>query len=423
MSNLKKLVRVIAPMILAAALAVLVLYGPLHFPITSQTVQRASTSLTANVLRGDQIKDRALDDGYLMMIGSSELSRFDSLHPAVLTQKYHRGYRPFLLGSAGTQSLTHFFSTEAMGKHLNHKRVVVFISPQWFVKTGVDPQMFGHYYSKQQAVYFIKHANPQTRADRYAAKRLLAMPSGHSDDNIESALHKIAAGKNIRGWNQFMVGQLSSVNLRHQDQLFTRLFIDNNEKIINDRAKMLPEHYNYQRLDQLAFILGKEHTTNNEFGVDNKFYKRKLRPYVKGLKNSQTKFTYEYGPEYSDFQLLLNQFKRHQVTPLFIITPVNGAWMDYTGLRPQMLDRFDKKINYQLRSQGFDHIVDLHRDGRTPFFMQDTIHLGWRGWLRVDHKMHQFVQQPLTTPHYHLDNYFYSQNWRDRNPRTLKQLP
>lgn len=423
MSNLKKLGKIVAPMVLAAILAIVVLYGPWHFPTTSATVKRASTSLTANVLRGDQIKDRALDDGYLMIMGSSELSRFDSLHPSVLTQKYNRGYKPFLLGSAGTQSLTHFFSTEAMGKHLDNKKVVVFISPQWFVKAGVDPRMFGSYYSKQQATYFVMHAAPHSRADRYAAQRLLSMPSGKSDTDIESSLKAIASGHAINNWDKFTVGQLGSVNLRHQDQIFTRLAIDNHEDLIERRAKVLPTQYDYQRLDQLAFVLGKEHTTSNEFGIDNKFYQRKLKRYVKGLKNSQTDFTYEYGPEFSDFQLLLNQFKRHHVTPLFVITPVNGAWMDYTGLRPQMLDRFDHKIRYQLESQGFHHIADLHNDGRVPFFMQDTIHVGWRGWLKIDQQIHQFVKQPDKKNHYQMKDYFYSQKWQERNPRTIPSHP
>lgn len=421
MSNFKKLVAILAPMIAAGLLVALLLYGPLHFPAPNQTVEdKAALSLSPNVLRGDQIKDKALDKGYLMIMGSSELSRFDSFHPAVIAQKYERGYHPFLLGAPGTQSLTHFFSTQAMGKHVNHKKVVVIISPQWFVPTGVDANMFDHYYSKQQATYFVNHVNPSSPADRYAAQRLLAMPSGQSDDVLAAALKNIAHKKQLTPMQRLLITQISSNNLRHQDQLFTRFLIRDRRRLISERAKSLPTVYNYQHLDIMAESRGREHTTNNDFGIANRFYSKQLQNNVKGLKNSQTKFTYEYGPEYSDFQLLLNQFKRREVTPLFIITPVNGSWMDYTGLRPKMLDSFDRKISYQLQSQGFDHIVDLHRDGRIPFFMQDTIHLGWRGWLRVDEKVHQFVQQPITKTHYQMNNYFYSQNWRDRNPKTLK---
>lgn len=420
MSNFKKLVAILAPMIAAGLLVVLLLYGPLHFPAPNQTVEdKAALSLSPNVLRGDQIKDKALDKGYLMIMGSSELSRFDSFHPAVLAQKYERGYHPFLLGAPGTQSLTHFFSTQAMGKHVNHKKVVVIISPQWFVPTGVDANMFDHYYSKQQATYFVNHVNPSSPADRYAAQRLLAMPSGQSDDVLAAALKNIAHKKQLTSMQRLLITQISSNNLRHQDQLFTRFLIRDRRRLISERAKSLPTVYNYQHLDIMAESRGREHTTNNDFGIANRFYSKQLQNNVKGLKNSQTKFTYEYGPEYSDFQLLLNQFKQHHVTPLFIITPINGRWQNYTGLRQSMLNNFDKKINFQLRSQGFTHIADLHQDGNQPYFMQDTIHLGWRGWLHAERQIHHFVQHTPPMKKYQLNDYFYSKSWQQRNPQTI----
>ncbi len=61
-------------------------------------------------------------------------------------------------------------------------------------------------------------------------------------------------------------------------------------------------------------------------------------------------------------------------------------------LSQAMLNRFDKKIQYQLRTQGFNNIVDMTNDGNEQFFMQDTIHLGWRGWLKVDQKLQPFMR-------------------------------
>ncbi|UQS82466.1 D-alanyl-lipoteichoic acid biosynthesis protein DltD [Bombilactobacillus folatiphilus] len=423
MSNFKKLISIIAPMIIALLLAVLVLYGPFCLPKSEPaTVEKAATSLSANVLRGEQLKDQALDSGYLMIMGSSELLRFDSFHPSVLTHKYQRGYQPFLLGSAGTQSLTHFFSAQAMGKHLNHKRVVVIISPQWFVKKGVDKNMFDYYYSKQQATHFIRHANPHSEADRYAAQRLLSMPSGRGDEVIESSLKNIASGQKISANQKFLVNDLKSPNLSHQDQLFTRFFIKDRRSKIDEQSRVLPNKYNQQQLNWIAGNLGKEHSTNNSFQIDNRFYDRQLKHALPGLMNSQQNYTYEYGPEFSDFQLLLNQFKKHNVTPLFVIPPINSKWMVYTGLRQSMLNDFDKKITYQLKTQGFDKIVDLHTDGDVPYFMQDTIHLGWRGWVKVDQELNRFVKQKQPQRvHYHLRDYFYTKDWQQRVPATIKK--
>lgn len=67
-----------------------------------------------------------------------------------------------------------------------------------------------------------------------------------------------------------------------------------------------------------------------------------------------------------------------------------------------------KKIRYQLQSQGFNHIADLSKDGDVPYFMTDTIHPGWRGWLKIDRAVDPFLTKQVNPPHYHIDNRFYS---------------
>ena len=82
---------------------------PFKFGRSSQaTIRQAASSMSANVLKGENIKNEAMAENYVPFIGSSELSRMDAFHPSVLAQKYHRNYRPFLMGMAGTQDLTHF---------------------------------------------------------------------------------------------------------------------------------------------------------------------------------------------------------------------------------------------------------------------------------------------------------------------------
>ncbi|MFQ9597232.1 MAG: D-alanyl-lipoteichoic acid biosynthesis protein DltD [Streptococcus sp.] len=37
-----------------------------------------------------------------------------------------------------------------------------------------------------------------------------------------------------------------------------------------------------------------------------------------------------------------------------------------------------------MESQGFTNIADFSKDGDQPYFMEDTIHMGWNGWLAFD---------------------------------------
>ncbi len=104
MNVAKRLFKIFGPIILAAVLLLAVLLSPFSFGlnhISKDTEKKAAVSLSANVLKGRLVKRQALDDGYVPFFGSSEWSRFDPMHPSVLATKYHRNYRPFLLGARG----------------------------------------------------------------------------------------------------------------------------------------------------------------------------------------------------------------------------------------------------------------------------------------------------------------------------------
>ncbi|MDE7504897.1 D-alanyl-lipoteichoic acid biosynthesis protein DltD, partial [Streptococcus agalactiae] len=96
---------------------------------------------------------------------------------------------------------------------------------------------------------------------------------------------------------------------------------------------------------------------------------------------------------------------------LFVIPPVNKKWTDYTGLDQKMYQKSVEKIKHQLQSQGFNHIADLSRDGGKPYFMQDTIHLGWNGWLELDKHINPFLTEENSKPNYHINNKFLKKSW------------
>lgn len=421
----RKLWQIFGPFLIAAVAIIVLMLLPINFKqASSQTVHKAATSLSVNVLKGEELKDEALHSSknYVPFIGSSELSRMDPFHPSILATKYHRDYQPLLLGAPGTQSLTHFFSVDGMSAGLRNKKAVVILSPQWFVPKGVSPRMFSFYYSPLQTTNFLATAKDNSM-DRYAARRLLQMPSSTSDTMIHQALLQVAAGLPLTKAQKFYVEDIKGNILRTQDDVFGRLFLKDREPSIQKGLKHLPSQYNYDELDDLAGQLGAGETTTNSFEVKNSFYTKRIEPLQSKLKGSQKNFDYEHGPEYSDFQLLLSKFNQLHMDVLFVIPPVNQRWADYTGLPQQTLRNFDRKITYQLRSQGFNHIEDMTNDGKRDYFMQDTIHLGWRGWLYMDQSVAPFLKTTkATSTTYKINNHFYTKAWQKQSVDTIPDM-
>ncbi|EEI20499.1 D-alanyl-lipoteichoic acid biosynthesis protein DltD [Lentilactobacillus hilgardii] len=410
----KRLFEIFGPILFAALLMFAVFLSPtwIKFSYVSPKVQRnAAASLSPLILKGQLIKRSALENNYVPFFGSSEWSRFDPFHPSVLATKYHRSYRPFLLGARGSQSLTQFFVMQSINQQMKNKKAVFFVSPQWFVPMGEDPNAFSFYYSPLQTTTWIQQEKG-SKMDRYAAYRLLQMPSGDSDKIISGTLARIAAGLKPTSFQMLYVNYRHRV-LLNEDQIYSRFRIPvNNAKKIADNAAELPKTYHFQQLDKLAGQLGAQHTNSNRFQIGNRFWNRRLKHHVKALKGFQSNMSFLKSPEYGDFQLVLNQFAKDHTNVLFIIPPVNQRWQKYTGLSSEMLKQFDQKITYQLRSQGFNHIDDLSQDGNVNYFMTDTIHPGWRGWLKMDQEINPFLTKKQKAPHYRIDKSFYSKEWQ-----------
>ncbi|WP_327437608.1 D-alanyl-lipoteichoic acid biosynthesis protein DltD [Pediococcus acidilactici] len=420
----KRLWMIFGPVLAAALILIGLLFSPFKInKINSAVEQKAATALSPDTLKGDAVKRAALENGnYVPFFGSSELSRFDLAHPYVMAEKYDWDFRPFLLGAPGTQSLTHYFEMQGINPQLKNKKAVFVISPQWFVRKGADPHAFAFYFSQLQAVNFLENQTGKP-SERYAAKRLLTMLDDRSNSTnrqVINALNRVANGQQVTSGQRTYLKYYKRL-LAHEDQLFSPLSLQGtNQDHINRQVEALPNSPSDGMIQQALTRQAKRQTSNNQFGIQNQFYNKRLKKRIAAFEGMQKHYDYTRSPEFADFQLILDQFAKNHTQVLFIIPPVNQKWADYVGLSQEMLRGFDKKINYQLQSQGFNQILDLSRDGGKKYFMQDTIHLGWYGWYVVDQNVKNFVDQPSQPTHYQIKHQFFDEDWQQLKPSDLK---
>ncbi|MBF8807652.1 MAG: D-alanyl-lipoteichoic acid biosynthesis protein DltD [Enterococcus lacertideformus] len=419
----KKIIAIFGPILLAFGLIAAFFTSSYRVNLDDPNViKKAATSMSENILKGDIIKNKAFTEkNYIPFFGSSELSRISPFHPSVLAEKYHRDYQPFLLGAPGTQSLSQYLMMRSVGESLKNKKVVFVISPQWFVKGGVKEDYFNTYYSQLQTLDWLFSLKKITPADRYLAKRLLMFPIVKKDEQLTDILKMIDAGQ-LPSEAKINKLRMNWNILKREDELFSSIGLKSKQEEIEHATKYLPDKYQEKNLIDLAEKIGKKETTNNPFEVKNSFYSERIRLRLPQLKDSQKNWNYCFSPEFSDFQLVLHQLAQEHAEVLFIIPPVNQKWSEYTGLSQKMLQEFAKKIKFQLNSQGFNRIADFTKVANQPYFMEDTIHLGWKGWLAADQQIKPFLENKQTTSHYQLDPSFYSKAWQEFLPSKLKEL-
>lgn len=408
---IRRLWHIFGPFICASVIVLALLLLPVRFTQPApHTIANAAVSLQRNVLTGQRVKAAAVNDQYVPFIGSSELSRMDPFHPSVLATRYHRPYKTLLLGAPGTQSLTQYLNNAHLLAGMQGHRLVFIISPQWFTATGQRRDAFSYYYSPLAMTSWILNAH-QNEATRYAARRFLAMTNNNA--LTRRALTQIAAGQPVTPAVRHVL-QLQHRVLQNEEGLFARYASGRRNRWIHHEAARLPATATHAKLERLARHMATKASSSNHFGIDNGFFKHRLgHGRLEALRDSQQHFDYRQSPEYGDLELLLRLFAEHRLQVQFIIPPVNAKWARYTGLRPGMMRQTVRKITYQLRSQGFNHVLDLSRDQSQPHFMADTIHLGWRGWLAVDKAVRPFLTHKQPAPRYHLNPDFFSKEWRD----------
>lgn len=421
---LKRLWRIFGPVICALVLVVVVIYCyPQSRKHSYQTEKRNAVTLTTANFKSRINKTNALSDKehrFVPFFGSSEWLRFDALHPAVLAEKYDRNYRPYFIGQRGAASLNQYLGMQQMLPELKNGTAVYVLSPQWFTKKGYNSAAFQQFFNNDQLSSFLNQ-NEVDENSEYAAKRILEMKP---EIAMESQLSKVAKGQELNAFDRTYVQFLAELNKR-EDALFSPFAAPNNanyDKKVLPYLKELPDEFSYEALDQVAVRDAEEHTKSNSFGIDDRFYKKRLSKKIGKLKGFQEHLSYEVSQEYGDLQLVLNQFAKSKTNVIFVIPPVNSKWMAYTGLNQEMYDATVSKIRYQLESQGFTNIADFSKDGNQAYFMQDTIHMGWKGWVAFDKAVDPFVSNPTPAPSYHLNDRFYSKDWANytANPSEFK---
>ena len=410
---LKRLWLIFGPIFVAGLLVLLLIF---FYPSTRShnlTEEKYSAaSVSAESFKERSQKVRALTDPdmrFVPFFGSSEWMRFDSMHPAVLAEKYDRSYRPYFMGQAGAAALSQYFGIQQITSELENKQAVFVISPQWFTKEDHDPTIFQTYFNNDQLTAFLENQSGDA-ASRYAANRLLKQNPGVS---MKSIVEKLAKGEKLSEFDQRMITISAQLNEK-QSALFGQFSIrgrlrykDQVEKYLSS----LPDQFSYEELENIARKEGEENTTNNDLGVENHFYNTKLKKDLKKWEGSQKNYNYLKSPEYNDLQLVLDQFAKSKVNVLFVFQPVNKKWMDYTGLSEEMYQHSVEKIRYQLESQGFTNIADFSKNGGDPYFVKDTIHIGWLGWLAFDKVVNPFLSNPTTAPIYQMNDRFFTQDW------------
>ncbi|HEY8891883.1 MAG TPA: D-alanyl-lipoteichoic acid biosynthesis protein DltD [Clostridium sp.] len=333
----------------------------------------------------------------LLMFGSSEFEHTTgySTQPIKFFKGKKDGFQVNLIGSAGYRCLVHAADFGALGKELTGQKVVFELSPQWFLKKGIDGNTLEAKSSELQIYGFLFNKDISLNTKQEFSKRIISINYQKSDKNF-AIMKEFCSSYSDKG--------LISTSKRYlltpyfwirYELLILKDDINSNNYLKPQYAKYIkPRHTNINWNVELkkATKIAKSKSNNNRFGIDNIAYNHSFKTNLQKTKGSMKKDSYKVSPEYEDFKLLLDVCRDEGIKPLILNIPVNGKWYDYAGFNKSDRLAYYKKIDTMVNSYGFQ-VADLSKHENEKYFLMDSSHLGWKGWVYVNENISKYYNK------------------------------
>ncbi|KGK87222.1 D-alanyl-lipoteichoic acid biosynthesis protein [Desulfosporosinus sp. HMP52] len=397
---------------LGSMVAALILFGltiVLMGPLTQKVVglfwlrpgvtQTIGSSQTPVSFQGMILQTKALElPDVLPVYGSSEFSAVSEFHPSILFEGKPTGFAPFLVGRGGTQDIIHALNLGALGDSLKDKKIAVILSAQWFTPEGISPTYFQQNFSPLQAYRMLFNSSLSAERKNQLAKRLLEFPGAFAETPTLQALLAQSLQESrkpsIRSLLLGAKGRVEMAAYEAQDAQKTIAY----SRLINPKGALInasitaPPLAPWLELKVQAEKQGKTMTQNNRLGILDEYYSTYIQPRLEENRNSATQSGFYPSPEYKDLELLLDILQETGARPLFIIVPVNGAWYDYTGFPLAERRGYYLRAEKMIKDQGFQ-VANFGDHEYDTYFLQDTMHLGWKGWVSINEALDRFYHE------------------------------
>jgi D-alanine transfer protein len=386
-----------SPLIAAVLIFCFIIFIPNQYllpMVNEKTIEKAAVDLDFEMFQGEIIQKKMLENPkYLPIYGSSELSRLDTFHPSNYFKVNPIGVTPFLVGRGGTQSFFHFLNFANQKEGLKNKKIIFILSPQWFDKQGVRQEVFSSNFSALQAYKFALEPKVSERLQIEGAKRLLTFDVVNNDKMLKTLLEaKIHKDKKTQ-MKAFMIKPFAFAFMKVLEKRdLLNSILDVHVTKLHPQPSLI-KNKTWKELEKNAYGMAKRKSTNNPFYIDDFYYNHKIKPKIDRLKGYKKHASYLVSPEYQDFQMVLDVLKEAKAKPLFVSVPFNGYWYDYMELSKKDREGYYKKIKQQIEKEGFP-VLDLSHHEYDPYFLKDTMHLGYKSWLPIDKAIIEFVKHP-----------------------------
>ena len=338
----------------------------------------------------------AAEPDSLIVFGSSELKTTDiCTHPANFFAEKRCGFQVDLVGRGSCQSLVHALSIAGSGEALRGKKVVLITAPQSYVEGGIAPDLFMANFSGQQALRMLADDTIPDEIKQYLSSRVQQLMAQYGAEYGAAPEAYTAAGlltKAVAAENA-----LTQAFLRPYAAV-SRWLLDTKDaataagimRAYSDVTAAGPQEIDWDAELEAALCQAQQMATNNDFFMLDGYYSTYVGRKLSQFEGRDADLSYAVSPEYDDLRCLLELCRAKELDVLFVHVPMHGSWNDYTGFTAEKRAAYYEAVREIVTQYDNVTLLDLTPMEYEPYFLCDTMHLGWKGWLEVDRAIVQF---------------------------------
>ena len=404
---------------LAAAAATLLALAALHVAmqrrVAAQT-ERFNVFPQPDKLIGIAVQRQVFREPDLLPVyGSSELTQPQWNRADEFFGNHPSGFGAFLIGNPGETCLMIATKLAAAGPEAQGKKVVVFLSPGWFLAPELDHRGFGVNFSPLHAGIFAFESPLSAPLKQALARRLLDYPEIISQSPLlDHALRRLAENTPLAYGQLDLLAPLGALydrTLRESDYgklAFWWWQINHGKHPLAPAEpddplpppRTVPIHWQ-ERIDQEDMTYRRQrpltsYSTGPKTGFD-KFGEQLFRDKQHPETPPDEIFARELAvsKEWTDLELLLRVAEEKSMRVLLVCQPINLQFSQLQGLTP----RSSTLLYDRMKAVAATHRVqlDLFPDqARDPHFYRDCIHPSAKAWVTYDRQLDSFYHEPAS---------------------------
>lgn len=280
------------------------------------------------------------------------------------------------VGEAYDQSLWQAVAAGAYGDKVKNKKVMIVVSPQWFFKGNGAQAKFPSKFSYSLYRQFADNPRLSEKTKAYVRSRMAALgvnagqlAAANRDtpfDAVNDAAYSLAEDARIRSRLPQVIEQAPHKSAARA--------------IGNPTGE--PD---WRALLSQADASGAAACTTNPYGIYDAYWQKNSRYNVERGQN----FT-EANAEYDDLSCFLDVCRETGLEPLVVILPMHGAWYDREGVAADVRSAFYDRVRGACDAAGAAY-ADFSSCEYEKYFLCDTVHPGWRGWVRIEQAFYDFA--------------------------------